>query len=140
MNAFSGRGSNQAGGQRFQRSSAVCHIPGLDAERALPVGRVQMTRVLMPVNQTATGSGRMRTVTVMGHSAPLQPGAPRVTFAHPASPGVRAPTVVSQARLSASPVVTTMAPGQPEMPGRAMGFNVPGGITDTGSGSTTVPG
>jgi hypothetical protein len=112
-----------------------------NAEMASSIGRVQMTRVLMPVNQTAVGSARMRRVTVMGHRTPLQPGAPRVTLAHPAAPVVMAPTVVSQARLSASPVVVTaMAPGQSEMPGRAMGFNVPGGITDTGSGSTTVPG
>ena len=75
----------------------------------------------------------------MGHRAPLQPGAPRVTFAHPTSPVVMASTVVGQARLSASPMVTALAPGQPDMPGGAMAFNVPGGITDAGSGST-VPG
>ena len=99
-----------------------------------------MTVVRMPVNQPAVGSARMRTVTVMGHRAPLQPGAPRVTFAHPAAPVVMAPAVISQARLSASPVVVTaVVPHQPGMPGRAMAFNVPGGITDAGTGST-VPG
>ena len=98
-----------------------------------------MTLARMPVNQPAVGSARMLRVTVMGRHAPLQPGVSRVTFAHPASPVVMAFTVVSQARLSPSPVVTTVALGQPEMPARAMGFNVPGGITDVGPGST-VPG
>ena len=99
-----------------------------------------MTRARMPVNQAAVGSARMPGVMVTGHRAPLQPGAPRVTFAHPAAPVVMAPAVVNQARLSASPVVVTaVVPHQPGMPGRAMAFNVPGGITDAGTGST-VPG
>ena len=99
-----------------------------------------MTRVRTPVNQTAVASGQMRTMTVMGLRAPPQPGVPRVTFAHPAAPVVMAPAVVNQARLSASPVVVTaVVPHQPGMPGRAMAFNVPGGITDAGTGST-VPG
>jgi hypothetical protein len=87
-----------------------------------------MTVMRMPVNQTAVGSARMLRATVMSHHGPLQPG---VRFAHPASPVMMASTVVSQARLSPSPVVTIMAPGQPQMPGRTMGFSVPGGITDT---------
>jgi hypothetical protein len=136
----SGRGPNQAGGPRVQWSPTVCPIPGPNAEAALSVSRVQMVRVTMPVSQAAVGSARMRRVTVMGHRTPLPPGAPRVTFAHPAAPVGMASTVISQARLSPSPVVTIMALGQPEMPSRAMGFNVPGGITDTGSGSMTVPG
>jgi hypothetical protein len=91
-----------------------------------------MTGVPMPVNQTAVGACRMLRMTVMSHTAPLKPAALRVTFAHPAAPLVM-PSTVSQARLSASPVVTIMAPGQPVMPGRAMAFNLPGGITDTGT-------
>ena len=94
-----------------------------------------MTRALMPVNQTAVGSARM--LKVMGYRAPFEPGAPRVTFAHPAAPVAMAPAVVNQARLSASPVVVTAV--VPHQPGRAMAFNVPGGITDAGTGST-VPG
>ena len=93
----------------------------------------------MPVNQPAMASGRMLRMVVMGYHAPLQPGAPRVTFADPMVPVVMARTVISQAPRSASPVVTAMAPGQSDMPGRVMGFDVPGGITDAGTGST-VPG
>jgi hypothetical protein len=62
-----------------------------------------------------------------------------VTFAQPAAPVAMAPAVVNQAALSAPPVVVTaVAPRQPGMPGRAMAFNVPGGITDAGA-SSTVP-
>ena len=95
-----------------------------------------MTRVRMPVNQTAVASGQMRTMTVMGHHAPPQPGVPRVTFAHPAAPVVMAPAAVSQAPLSASPVVILMVPGQP---GRAVASRASRGVTDAGTGST-VPG
>ena len=94
-----------------------------------------MAVVRMAVNQTAVGSARMPRVTVMSRHAPLKPGGPRVRFAHPTSPVVMSFTVVGQAHRSASPLVTAMVPGQPEMPARAMGFNVPGGITDTGTGS-----
>ena len=91
----------------------------------------------MPVNQTAVGSARMLRVMVMSRHGPLKPGVPRVPFAYPAAPVIMAPAVVSQARLRALPVVVTArVPGQPEMPARAMGFNVPGGITDAGTGST----
>jgi hypothetical protein len=79
----------------------------------------------MPVNQTAVGSARMLRATVMSHQAPLKPGVSRVTFAYPASPMVMASTVASQARLSPSAGVTIMAPGQPELPGRAMGLACP---------------